>query len=159
MNLNLPKSYVYHRHFLHFLSQTSSVAICKRGAFRTRSNTQEGLFWKLSNYGVFSCPYFPAFELNIVSLHIQSECGKIRTRQNYVFGHFSGSETINYFRKNLQLTLTFYCDLNTSKEFFKVDFNWTYMRHSYDWKLFQDLKGKTFSPSNRKNLREKKTCF
>ena len=41
----------------------------------------------------FSGPYFPAFGLNRerygVSLCIQSECGKIRTRKNSVFGHFS----------------------------------------------------------------------
>ena len=47
--------------------------------------------WKLSKYGVFSGPYFPAFGLNTerygVSLRIQSECGKIRTRKNSVFGH------------------------------------------------------------------------
>ena len=39
--------------------------------------------WKVSKYGVFSDPYFPAFGLNMeryfVSLLIQSECGKIRT--------------------------------------------------------------------------------
>ena len=39
--------------------------------------------WKVSKYGVFSGPYFPAFGLNTeryrVSLRIQSECGKIRT--------------------------------------------------------------------------------
>ena len=52
--------------------------------------------WKVSNYGLFSGPYFPAFGLNTerysVSLHIQSECGKIRTRKNSVFGHFSRSD-------------------------------------------------------------------
>ena len=46
-------------------------------------------------YGVFSGPYFPAFGLNTeryeVSLRIQSECGKIRSRKNSIFGHFSGS--------------------------------------------------------------------
>ena len=46
-------------------------------------------------YGVFSGPYFPAFGLNteryFVSLRIQSECRKIRTRKNSIFGHFSGS--------------------------------------------------------------------
>ena len=31
-----------------------------------------------------------------------------------------------------------------------------YSRHSYDWKLFQDLNGKTFLPSNCENMREKK---
>ena len=42
---------------------------------------------------VFSGPYFPAFGLNTkrygVFLHIQSECRKLRTRKNSVFGHFS----------------------------------------------------------------------
>ena len=48
--------------------------------------------WKVSKYGAFSGPYFPAFGLNTdrygVSLRIQSECGKTRTRKNTVFGHF-----------------------------------------------------------------------
>ena len=51
--------------------------------------------WKLSKYGVFSGPYFPAFGLNTerysISLCIQSKCGKIRTSKNPVFGHFSCS--------------------------------------------------------------------
>ena len=42
---------------------------------------------------VFSGTYFPAFGLNTerygVSLRIQSKCGKIQTRKNSVFGHFS----------------------------------------------------------------------
>ena len=53
--------------------------------------------WKVSKYGVFSGPYFPAFGLNTdVSLRIQSECGKIQTRKNSVFGHFlrSGCDKI-----------------------------------------------------------------
>ena len=41
--------------------------------------------WQVSKCGVFSGPYFPAFGLNTerygVSLCIQSECGKIRTRK------------------------------------------------------------------------------
>ena len=49
----------------------------------------------MSKYGVFSGQYFPAFGLNTeryeVSLRIQSECGKIRTRKNSVFGHISHS--------------------------------------------------------------------
>ena len=44
--------------------------------------------WNVSKYGVLSGPYFPAFGLNteryFVSLRIQSECGKIRTRKNSV---------------------------------------------------------------------------
>ena len=50
----------------------------------------------MSKYGVFPGPYFPAFRLNTerygISLRIQSECGKIWTRKNSVFGHFSRSE-------------------------------------------------------------------
>ena len=52
--------------------------------------------WKVSKYGAFSGPYFPAFGLNMeryeVSLRIQSECEKIRTRKNSVFRHFSRSD-------------------------------------------------------------------
>ena len=48
---------------------------------------------KMFKYGAFSGPYFSAFGLNTeryeVSLRIQSKCGKIRTRKNSVFGHFS----------------------------------------------------------------------
>ena len=43
--------------------------------------------WKVSKYGFFSGPYFPAFGLN-------NECGKIRTRKNSVFGHVSRSATL-----------------------------------------------------------------
>ena len=46
----------------------------------------------MSKYRVFSDPYFHAFGLNMeryeVSLRIQFECGKIRTRKNSFFGHF-----------------------------------------------------------------------
>ena len=46
-------------------------------------------------YRAFSDPYFPTYALNTerysVSLHIQSECRKIRARKNSVFGHFSRS--------------------------------------------------------------------
>ena len=54
-----------------------------------------GTAWKVSQYGVFSGPYFPTFGLNteryFVSLRIQCEWGKIRTRKNSVLGHFSRS--------------------------------------------------------------------
>ena len=57
--------------------------------------------WKLSKYGVITGPYFPAFGQNtkryFVSLRIQSECGKIWTRSNFEFGHFSGSEHLTQF--------------------------------------------------------------
>ena len=47
-----------------------------------------------------SCPNTKLFLVRIlphsdwVSLRIQSECGKIRTRKNFVFGHFSRSARI-----------------------------------------------------------------
>ena len=41
-------------------------------------NNLSNTAWKVSKYGVFSGPYFP-------------ECGKICTRKNSVFGHFSCS--------------------------------------------------------------------
>ena len=58
-------------------------------------NTHSTTAWKVSKYGGFSVPYFPTFGLNTerysVSLRIQSEGGKIRTRKNSVFEHFSRS--------------------------------------------------------------------
>ena len=49
--------------------------------------------WKVSRYRGFSDLYFPVFGLNTeikgVNLRIQSECRKIRTRNNSVFRHFS----------------------------------------------------------------------
>ena len=49
----------------------------------------------MSKHRVFSGPYFLVFGLNkeryYVSLPIQSECGKIRTRKNSIFGYFSRS--------------------------------------------------------------------
>ena len=53
---------------------------------------------KKSKYGVISGPYFPVFGLNTeihgVNLRIQSECRKIRTKNNSVFGQFSRSAEI-----------------------------------------------------------------
>ena len=44
---------------------------------------------EVSKYGVFSGPYFPVFGLNTdiykENFRIQSECRKIRTRNNSVF--------------------------------------------------------------------------
>ena len=49
----------------------------------------------MSKYGIISHPYFPAFGQNTetyeVSLRIQSKCGKIRSRNNSVFGQYSRS--------------------------------------------------------------------
>ena len=67
--------------------------------------------WKVSKYGVFSGPYFPAFGLNTeiysVNLSIQSECGKIRTRKNSLFGNFSRSDTILIWSRSRCLDITF----------------------------------------------------
>ena len=55
--------------------------------------------WKVSKYGDFSGPYFPAFVLNteryFVFLRIQSEYRKIRTRKKSVLGHFSRSAPVS----------------------------------------------------------------
>ena len=57
---------------------------------------KETLRQKSPNMEVFF-PHFPVFRLNkeiyLVNLRIQSEYGKIRTREDSVFGHFSRSET------------------------------------------------------------------
>ena len=64
--------------------------------------------WKVSKYKVFSGLYLPAFRLNTeiygVSLRIQSESGKIRTRENSVFGHFSLSD-FPHGRKNIDVEI------------------------------------------------------
>ena len=54
-------------------------------------NTESVTVWKVSKYADFSRPYFSG-----VSLLIQSEYGKIRTRKNSVFGYFSRSGNLNF---------------------------------------------------------------
>ena len=71
--------------------------------------------WKVSKYGVFSVPYFPVFGLNteiyFVNLRIQSEYRKIRTRSNFVFGHFSRSVIYTHILKvRLKLSMVFLCN-------------------------------------------------
>ena len=66
-------------------------------ALNQSHNQRECTAWKASKYGVFSGPYFPpTFGLNteryVVSPCIQSECEKIRTTKNSVFGRFSHSD-------------------------------------------------------------------
>ena len=54
---------------------------------------------------VISGPYFPLFWMNTeiysANLRIQSEYRKIRTRENFLFGHFSRSNTLNKFPHRL----------------------------------------------------------
>ena len=84
---------------LHF-QQNHSSKFCYDGVYnKKRFNLKKHVLllistaWKLSKYGVISSPYFPAFGLNTerceVSFRNQCEWGKIRTRNNSVFGHFS----------------------------------------------------------------------
>ena len=81
--------------------------------------------WKLSKYGVFPGPYFPAFGLNTEIFGVN----KIRTRKNYVFGHFSRSDVVvkskyvNGFKQNKPwnsflalVTPNFYHALSTKLE-------------------------------------------
>ena len=65
---------------------------------------------KVSKYGVFSGPYFPAFELNTercgVSLRIQFECGEIRTKKTPYLDTFfalSSIVTMKHFHSNFIL--------------------------------------------------------
>ena len=56
------------------------------------------LFAKIVKSKSFSGPYFSTFGLDTgksISLPIQSEFAKIRTRKNLTFGHFSRSEIID----------------------------------------------------------------
>ena len=73
----------------------SSTANLKLNQQKIKTKSKAATSWKVFKYGVFSGPYFPVFGLNteryFVSIRIQSKCGKIRTRKNSVFGHFSGS--------------------------------------------------------------------
>ena len=84
--------------------------------------------WKVSKYEVFSGPYFPAFELNMeryeISLRIQSECGKIRTRKNSVFGHFSRSEITIFAKRSISdVWLTTWLGSECSSAFTSSDDN------------------------------------
>ena len=80
--------------FLHCISLLVPIKITqekKRLRKITLMNIQH--YVKSVHIRSFSCPYFPAFGLNMVryevSFRIQSECRKIQTRKNSVFGHFS----------------------------------------------------------------------
>ena len=70
----------------HFLEEFKLISSLKLAKYYTA--------WKVSNYGVFSGPYFPVFGLNTeisVNLCIQCEYRNIRTRKYSLFGHFSRS--------------------------------------------------------------------
>ena len=70
---------------------------CCFQSFRIDVSCRVSTAWIESKYGHFSGSYFPVCgpntEIYSVNLCIQSECRKIRTRKNSVFGHFSHSDT------------------------------------------------------------------
>ena len=72
--------------------------------------------WKVSKYGVFSAPYFPAFGLNTERYSVSPysvECGKIRTIKISVYGDFSRSGNELCLR-NITIFLTKTTNLSTS---------------------------------------------
>ena len=95
---------------------------------------------EVSKYGVFCGLYFPLFGLNtercFVFLHIQSECGKIRTRRNSVFGHISHSDICNciyiYVYSSVHIyTYVYYQDTSV------YVYRWTYAgTHCYFYKSY-----------------------
>ena len=88
-----------HRSSFHVLLYLDS-SICRKYFMQdcrrqTMINIRKWYYVKSVRIRSYSGPYFPASGLNTerygVSLRIQSECRKIRTRENSVFGHFSRS--------------------------------------------------------------------
>ena len=71
----------------------------------------------MSKYGVFSDPHFPVIGLNTeiysVHLRIQSECRKIRTRKNSLFGTFHADSEQ---KCSLVKILHIYVKCNTKKK-------------------------------------------
>ena len=104
--------------------------------------------WKVYKWGVFSGPYFPAFELNaeryFLSFRIQSECWKIRTRKNSLFGHFSRSASINI-KSTYFFFITFFWYINwvfllifitkNTNSNGTLFFNFVYIS-KFDWKFY-----------------------
>ena len=86
--------------------------------------------WKVSQYGVFSGPYFPVFGLTMeiysINLRARSEYRKIRTRKNSVFGHFSRSETKRLTLGNLIVMRKTCCNNN------RISCNRT-LKHIFIW--------------------------
>ena len=81
--------------------------VCKK----TNEDGEVMLFitaWKVAKYGI-SGPYFPAFGLNtqryFVSFRIQSECGKIRPRNNSYVDTFQAVYVIKNAHSIVQLFL------------------------------------------------------
>ena len=96
--------------------------------------------WKVSKYGVISGPYFPAFGLATeryqVYLCIQSKCGKIRTRNNSVFGISSRSGSCVLIRNGHHVILRMFVRhiaFVISKGGEPVSWNYVSIRNIYTW--------------------------
>ena len=76
----------------------------------------------MSKYGVISGSYFPAVGLNteryFVSLRIQSECAKIPTKNNFVFGQFSRSEAREKWKLNFSQCVLFHMKTRVRLKYF-----------------------------------------
>ena len=71
------------------------TALVKTNTLKTIITHRPSTTWKVFKYRVFSGPYFlvfgPHMEIYCVNFCILSGYGKIRTRKNAAFGHFSDS--------------------------------------------------------------------
>ena len=103
-NSFLNEKTIYFSVKLHFKMSSTYLFVCVSTA------------WKLYKYGVFSGPYFTVFWLNTeiyrLNLRIQSKYGKIQTRKNSVFGHFSRSKRQSYLA--LVSIYFVFCHINNS---------------------------------------------
>ena len=87
----------------------------KQGAIHCVKSVQiRSFFWSL----------FFRIRPEYKSLRIQPECGKIRTRKNSVFGHFSRSDFFMYFHLNFRFILKF--SIIVIIEFFLIVFLFNY---------------------------------
>ena len=97
-------------------------------------NTSFRAAWKVSKYGVISGPYIPTFALNteryFVSFRIQSECGKIRTRNNSAFRHFllSIGKSCYYLRGNKNFVIN---GNIKGKDFLNIGKGWIHYLERY----------------------------
>ena len=114
-------NYFYSSHqFLQFLqfSCFSHISLCSSVWFRDTA-------WKVSTYGVFSDPYFPALGLNTerygVSLRIQSEwMRENKDENNSEYGHFSHNNS--YVKNELSLDSLLNSAFIFEKELWKPGF-------------------------------------
>ena len=97
---------------------------------------EEEIVWKVAKYGVISIRIF-LFGLNTdiygVNLRIKSKYRKIRTKNNYVFGHFSRSGDFNEYKKCFKSLAIFLnssisgvwlgCKYAFEVVFFRINFN------------------------------------